>query len=149
MIAKIFGPRSVPGKFRAFPKVALRPSQIRASAVESALMILDAFKLRNQYPDLKMPVVIVAGEQDGLIDIDTQSARLQLAVSTTISTSLAILLRVRSPEFELTASRSSTSWRSRTWFRNCYSQACVLAESTALDNLINAEGKVWKRTVLP
>jgi pimeloyl-ACP methyl ester carboxylesterase len=56
--------------------MALRPSQIRASAAESALMIPDAFKLRNQYPDLRMPVVIIAGEQDRLIDIDTQSARL-------------------------------------------------------------------------
>ena len=36
MMAKIFGPPSVPEKFRAFPKeMALRPSQIRASAAES------------------------------------------------------------------------------------------------------------------
>ena len=46
MMAKIFGPRSVPKKFEAFPKeMALRPSQIRASAAESALMIPDAFQL--------------------------------------------------------------------------------------------------------
>jgi hypothetical protein len=37
-------------------------------------MIPDAFHLRNQYADLKMPVVIIAGDQDRLIDIDTQSA---------------------------------------------------------------------------
>jgi pimeloyl-ACP methyl ester carboxylesterase len=77
MMTKIFGPRSVPEKFGAFPKeMALRPSQVRASAAESALMIPDAFRLRNQYPDLKMPVIIIAGEQDRLIDINTQSARL-------------------------------------------------------------------------
>jgi pimeloyl-ACP methyl ester carboxylesterase len=77
MMTKIFGPRSVPEKFRAFPKeMALRPSQIRASAAEAAMMIPDAIMLRNQYADLKMPVVIIAGEQDRLIDIDTQSARL-------------------------------------------------------------------------
>jgi pimeloyl-ACP methyl ester carboxylesterase len=77
MMAKIFGPRSVPKKFEAFPKeMALRPSQIRASAAESALMIPDAFKFCNRYADLKMPVVIIAGEEDRLIDIDTQSARL-------------------------------------------------------------------------
>lgn len=82
MMAKIFGPRSVPTKFGAFPKeMALRPSQIRASAAESALMIPDAFRLRNQYADLKMPVVIIAGEQDRLIDIDTQSARLHSDIS--------------------------------------------------------------------
>jgi pimeloyl-ACP methyl ester carboxylesterase len=77
MMAKIFGPRPVPKKFEAFPKeMALRPSQIRASAVESALMVPGAFHFRNQYADLKMPVVIIAGEQDRLIDIDKQSARL-------------------------------------------------------------------------
>ncbi len=77
MMAKIFGPRSVPKKFEAFPKeMALRPSQIHASAAESALMIPDAFKLSNRYADLKMPVVIIAGEQDRLIDIDAQSTRL-------------------------------------------------------------------------
>jgi len=82
MMTKIFGPRSVPKKFEAFPKeMALRPSQIRASAAESALMIPDAFRFRNQYADLKMPVVIIAGEQDRLIDIDTQSARLHSAIS--------------------------------------------------------------------
>jgi pimeloyl-ACP methyl ester carboxylesterase len=77
MMSKIFGPRSVPKKFEAFPKeMALRPSQIRASAAEAALMIPDAFEMRHRYADLKMPVVIIAGEQDRLIDIDTQSARL-------------------------------------------------------------------------
>jgi pimeloyl-ACP methyl ester carboxylesterase len=82
MMAKIFGPRSVPTKFGAFPKeMALRPSQIRASAAESALMIPNAFKFRNRYADLKMPVVIIAGEKDGLVDIDTQSARLHSEIT--------------------------------------------------------------------
>ena len=44
-------------------------------------MIPDAFMLHGQYADLKMPVVIIAGEQDKLIDIDTQSARLHSDVS--------------------------------------------------------------------
>ena len=82
MMAKIFGPASVPEKFRAFPKeMALRPSQIRASAAESALMIPDAFRLRHRYAELKMPVVIIAGEKDGLVDVDTQSARLHSDIS--------------------------------------------------------------------
>jgi pimeloyl-ACP methyl ester carboxylesterase len=50
LMAKIFGPRSVPKKFEGFPKeMALRPSQIRASAAETALMIPDAFHFRDQY----------------------------------------------------------------------------------------------------
>jgi pimeloyl-ACP methyl ester carboxylesterase len=77
MMTKIFGPRSVPEKFEGFPKeMALRPSQIRASAAESALMIPDAFYYRDEYANLKMPTVIVAGEEDRLVDIDTQSERL-------------------------------------------------------------------------
>jgi pimeloyl-ACP methyl ester carboxylesterase len=74
---KMFGPAPVPGKFDEFPKeMALRPSQIRASAAETALMIPDAFALSKRYAELKMPVVIVAGQEDRLIDTDKQSARL-------------------------------------------------------------------------
>jgi pimeloyl-ACP methyl ester carboxylesterase len=77
LMSKIFGPRSVPVKFEGFPKeMALRPSQIRASAAEAALMIPDAYRFRNEYAKLKMPVVIVAGEDDRLVDIDAQSTRL-------------------------------------------------------------------------
>ena len=77
LIRKIFGPAKVPAKFEAFPKeMALRPSQIRASAAETALMIPNAFALRGKYADLKMPVVIIAGDQDRLVDTDAQSARL-------------------------------------------------------------------------
>ena len=77
LMAKIFGPRSVPQKFSGFPKeMAVRPSQIRASAAESALMIPDAIHFLGEYADLKMPVVIVAGDEDRLVDIDAQSKRL-------------------------------------------------------------------------
>jgi len=73
---KIFSPNPVPSKFKAFPKaMALRPSQIRTSAVEAALMIPYAFALCNDYGNLKMPVVIIAGRDDQLIDVE-QSTRL-------------------------------------------------------------------------
>jgi pimeloyl-ACP methyl ester carboxylesterase len=82
LMAKIFGPRSVPKKFDGFPKeMAVRPSQIRASAAESALMIPDAVHFRDEYANLKMPVVIVAGDEDRLIDTDAQSARLHRDIS--------------------------------------------------------------------
>jgi pimeloyl-ACP methyl ester carboxylesterase len=82
MMTKIFGPRSAPAKFEKFPKeMALRPSQIRASAAESTLMIPDAFHFKDKYANLKMPVVIIAGENDRLIDIDKQSARLHSDVA--------------------------------------------------------------------
>ncbi|MCK1512728.1 alpha/beta hydrolase [Bradyrhizobium sp. 190] len=77
LMSKIFGPQSVPSKFAGFPKeMAVRPSQIRASAAESALMIPAALDLQDQYASLKMPVSIIAGDEDRLIDTDTQSRRL-------------------------------------------------------------------------
>src|ERR1700722_4851072 len=81
LMAKIFGPQSVPKKFDGFPKeMAVRPSQIRASAAESALMIPDPFNFQDQYKNLEMPVSIIAGEDDRLIDIDEQSSRLHADV---------------------------------------------------------------------
>jgi pimeloyl-ACP methyl ester carboxylesterase len=78
LMRKIFGPADTPRKFRQeFPKgLALRPSQLRASAAESALMIPGASALRTRYAALTMPVAIVAGALDQLIDTDRQSARL-------------------------------------------------------------------------
>ncbi|WP_291856611.1 alpha/beta hydrolase [Bradyrhizobium sp.] len=76
-LAKMFGPRPVPAKFQGFPKeMAVRPSQIRAAAAEAMLMIPAAFSASPSYGELALPVVIVAGEDDRLIDIDEQSARL-------------------------------------------------------------------------
>jgi pimeloyl-ACP methyl ester carboxylesterase len=77
MLRKMFGPRSVPEKFAGFPKeMAIRPSQIRASAAETALMIPAAFASSKTYDELTMPMIIIAGEDDRLIDIDEQSGRL-------------------------------------------------------------------------
>ncbi len=80
---KIFGPAPTPEKLTdGFPKeMTFRPSQIRSSAADSALMIPDAFAARDHYSDLKMPVVIVAGEEDRIVDIDNRSGRLHGAMS--------------------------------------------------------------------
>jgi pimeloyl-ACP methyl ester carboxylesterase len=77
LLKVIFGPRSVPPKFDGFPKaMAVRPSQIHASAAESALMIPNALAASGAYGNLKMPVIIIAGIDDRLIDTDRQSGRL-------------------------------------------------------------------------
>jgi pimeloyl-ACP methyl ester carboxylesterase len=66
----------VPEKFEGFPEeLAVRPSQIRASAAESALMIPSAHTLEKHYRALQMPVAIVAGAADRLIESE-QSAQL-------------------------------------------------------------------------
>ena len=76
LLRKIFGPGAVPRKFDGFPEeMAVRPSQIRASAAESALMIPSVHTLRKEYRLLKMPVAIFAGAEDRLIESE-QSARL-------------------------------------------------------------------------
>jgi pimeloyl-ACP methyl ester carboxylesterase len=81
-LKKIFGPAPVPAKFAGFPKeLALRPSQMRASSAEAAMMIPDAFAYSGEYHTLKMPVTVIAGEDDRLIDIDSQSARLHREIS--------------------------------------------------------------------
>lgn len=82
LLKKVFGPDRVPEKFSGFPKaMALRPSQIRASAAEAALMIPAAFRERGSYADLKMPVAIIAGTEDRLIDPEAQSARLHREIA--------------------------------------------------------------------
>ena len=76
LLRKIFGPSPVPEKFEGFPEeMAVRPSQIRASAAESALMIPSVYALGKQYGLLQMPVAIVAGAEDRLIESE-QSAHL-------------------------------------------------------------------------
>ena len=81
LLKVIFGPRPVPAKFDGFPKaMAVRPSQIRASAEESALLIPNALAASEAYRYLKMPVIIIAGVDDRLIDTDRQSGRLHQEV---------------------------------------------------------------------
>jgi pimeloyl-ACP methyl ester carboxylesterase len=68
-VSKMFSPKQVPSKFAGFPKeMALRPSQLRASSEEAALMIPDAFGSCLGYRDLALPVVIIAGEEDKVVD---------------------------------------------------------------------------------
>jgi pimeloyl-ACP methyl ester carboxylesterase len=66
LMRKIFGQAPVPVKFGRFPKeMAVRPSQIRAEAAESALLVPMAAATSGAYAELKMPVVIVAGDGTG------------------------------------------------------------------------------------
>jgi pimeloyl-ACP methyl ester carboxylesterase len=84
LLRKIFGPSPVPKKFESFPKeMAVRPSQLRAAAAESALMIPAARTLREAYQQLKMPVIIVAGAEDRFIE-SAQSSKLHRQISNSI-----------------------------------------------------------------
>jgi pimeloyl-ACP methyl ester carboxylesterase len=65
----MFSPARVSARFQAeySPAMALRPSQIRATSMDGALMIPGALALRRHYKDLILPVVIIAGDGDRVV----------------------------------------------------------------------------------
>ncbi len=75
---KMFAPSPVPPRFaREFPlELAVRPSQIRASAAETALMIPGAAALIDRYRELTIPVAIMGGMGERIVDTESQSGRL-------------------------------------------------------------------------
>ncbi len=77
LMRTMFGPADMPEKFNAFPKeMAVRPSQIRAEAAETAMMNAVAMSVCGDYREIGMPVAIVVGADDRLIDPAYQSGRL-------------------------------------------------------------------------
>lgn len=78
MIKAMFAPAAVTERFdRDFPKaMMLRPLQLRASAEDAALMTPVTVELEKHYRDLTLPVVIIAGGDDQIADLDRQSKRL-------------------------------------------------------------------------
>jgi pimeloyl-ACP methyl ester carboxylesterase len=81
LLRKIFGPSDVPMKFAAFPEeMAVRPTQLRAAAAESALMVPAVRALQNHYRQLTMPVSIVVGAEDRFVESE-QSRRLHREIT--------------------------------------------------------------------
>ncbi len=82
-IRKMFEPAPVPEHFdRLFPKeLMLRPIQLRASAEDAALMTPSVMELEEHYGELSMPVVIVTGGEDQIVDVGRQSGRLHQELS--------------------------------------------------------------------
>ncbi|MFC0386415.1 alpha/beta fold hydrolase [Muricoccus vinaceus] len=64
-----FSPAAVPARFddEFSPSISLRPSQIRATNADGALMIPAVRALENSYGDLAMPVAIIAGDGDKVV----------------------------------------------------------------------------------
>lgn len=66
----LFGPARVPARFRRFPVwMALRPSQLRASAAEAAMAAPTAAAMRTRYRELAMPVVLLSGDGDRYVSV--------------------------------------------------------------------------------
>ena len=73
----LFSPAPVPWLFEHFPTwLALRPSQLRATAEDSANTLLALMRLMPRYRDLTLPVVLVAGEKDRYVHTRAHTARL-------------------------------------------------------------------------
>jgi pimeloyl-ACP methyl ester carboxylesterase len=78
LIARMFEPLPVPRRFATrFPlDLALRPWAIRASAEDSALMVPGAAGLHERYRELDLPVAILSGAADRVINPKRQAVRL-------------------------------------------------------------------------
>lgn len=72
-----FAPAPVLQKFANFPvALTLRPSQVRATAADTAMMIPAAIALSRRYAELDLPVIVMAGEGDLIAHVDKHAERL-------------------------------------------------------------------------
>ena len=85
-VRKVFAPCAVPESFKRHYSIphALRPSQIKAVAEEAAMLVDAASTFSELYKELAVPVRLIAGSDDRIVDTDQHSARLhrELGMST-------------------------------------------------------------------
>ena len=83
MVRTMFAPNEVPPGF--LPAVSremmLRPLQLRADAEDAAFMMPQARSLSKRYGELKMPVTVLAGQDDRILDPKAHSQRLHEALA--------------------------------------------------------------------
>jgi pimeloyl-ACP methyl ester carboxylesterase len=66
-----FAPAAVSPRFAELPiAMTLRPSQIRATAGDTALMVPEAIALSQRYGELDLPIVVMAGKGDLIARVD-------------------------------------------------------------------------------
>jgi pimeloyl-ACP methyl ester carboxylesterase len=78
-------PLRVPADFKTgpAPKMSLRPGQIRAESQDGVAMIAGALAMRHRYQELTMPVVIMAGAKDRVVNAK-QPRRLHAQIAQSI-----------------------------------------------------------------
>jgi pimeloyl-ACP methyl ester carboxylesterase len=86
VIRRLFAPAPVTARFwTRFPlPLCFRPSQFRAAAADTALMIPAASRLARRYRELEIPAVIVSGIDDRIVDMRRQSRRLRGVLANSI-----------------------------------------------------------------
>jgi pimeloyl-ACP methyl ester carboxylesterase len=81
LMKRTFAPDPVPERFQQFPKwMALRPSQLGASSAEMAMMAPSAERLSARYRELTLPIAIIAGSGDQIINMEHHALRLHQEV---------------------------------------------------------------------
>jgi pimeloyl-ACP methyl ester carboxylesterase len=83
LLRRIFAPHPVTNTFSsAFPiAIATRPGHLWASAADTALMNASAAALLTRCHRLAIPVIMVAGTEDRMVDTELHSARLQRRIT--------------------------------------------------------------------
>ena len=81
LLKGMFAPLPVPASFAlgSTPDMSVRPGQIRAESQDGVAMIPGAIAMRHRYQELTIPVVIMAGAEDRVINAK-QPARLHAQI---------------------------------------------------------------------
>jgi pimeloyl-ACP methyl ester carboxylesterase len=71
LIKGMFAPLPVPASFAkgSTPDMSVRPGQIRAESQDGVTMIPGAMAMRHHYQHLTMPIVIMAGTKDRVVNV--------------------------------------------------------------------------------
>lgn len=78
VLKQIFSPAKVPPHFKAgfAADMSLRPSQLRATAADTAMMPLEAAKTAPRLNEVTGPVLVMSGDGDKIVSFERQSRRL-------------------------------------------------------------------------
>ena len=89
-IKAMFAPENVPTNFvpTLVREMLVRPKQLKANAQDAVFMIPDAGRLRKLYGDIKVPVVILAGEKDMIVNPEANARKLHDVIN---GSSLSVL----------------------------------------------------------
>ena len=82
-VKAMFAPKPVPANFLKVldREMLLRPKQIQAAAQDAVFMIPGAARLRKRYREIESSVVIVAGDNDLVVDVDAHARKLHEEIS--------------------------------------------------------------------
>lgn len=83
-VRRVFAPCAVPERFKREYSIphALRPSQTKAVAEEAGMLPEYAKALGRRYKEVSVPVRLIAGSDDRIVDTDLHSARLHRELGT-------------------------------------------------------------------